>query len=147
MKLTKILLILATVIVAANAVSAQSKNREDKAQREIRAVMEAQVAAWNRGDIDGFMIGYWKSEKTTFSGKKLTRGWQTVLDNYKKSYDTPEKMGVLTFSNLEINVLAKDSAFVLGEWAIASKDNPKGYFTLVFRKFKEGWRVVHDQTS
>ncbi|MEP6924255.1 MAG: nuclear transport factor 2 family protein, partial [Pyrinomonadaceae bacterium] len=109
-------------------------------QNEIRTVLDDQVAAWNKGDLEGFMKGYWNSPDTTFSGKSLTRGWQTVLDNYKKNYDTPEKRGVLSFSNLAINVLSKDSAYVIGEWEIKSAINPKGRFTLVFRKTKDGWR-------
>jgi ketosteroid isomerase-like protein len=133
------------LMILAASVSAQSKT--DKAKAEIRAVLDAQVVAWNAGDIDGFMRGYWNSPQTTFSGKNLTRGWQPVLDNYKKNYDTPEKRGVLAFNNLEINILSKDSAYVVGEWAIKSATNPSGRFTLVFRKMKDGWRIVHDQTS
>lgn len=116
-------------------------------QNEIRTVLDEQVTAWNKGDLEGFMQGYWNSPDTTFSGKTLTQGWQTVLDNYKKNYDTAEKRGVLSFSNLAINVLSKDSAYVLGEWEIKSSSNPKGRFTLVFRKTKDGWRIVHDHTS
>jgi ketosteroid isomerase-like protein len=115
----------------------------------IRAVMNEQVAAWNRGDIDGFMRGYWNSEKLTFvSGTNVTRGWQPTLDRYKKNYDSKSKMGTLTFSDLEITVLSKDAAVVLGSWSLArEKDNPHGKFTLIFRKFKDGWRIVQDHTS
>ena len=107
------------------------------------------MAAWNRGDIDGFMDGYWRSEKLTFiSGTDVTRGWQPTLDRYKKSYDSRAKMGVLKFSDLELTVISKDAAVVLGSWALTrEKDNPKGKFTLTFRKFKEGWRIVMDHTS
>ena len=83
-----------------------------------------------------------------FVSSNVTRGWQPTLDRYKKSYDTREKMGTLTFSDLEITVLSKDAAVVLGSWALAREnDNPKGKFTLIFRKFKDGWRIVHDHTS
>jgi ketosteroid isomerase-like protein len=116
---------------------------------EITKVMTEQTEAWSRGDIEGFMRGYWKSEKLAFvSGDKVTRGWQQTLDNYKRSYDTREKMGTLTFSDLEINALSKDAAVVLGSWSLArEKDNPHGKFTLTFRKFKEGWRIIMDHTS
>lgn len=111
--------------------------------------MDDQAAAWNRGDIDGFMGGYWKSEKLVFvSTAHVTRGWQPTLENYKKGYDSRAKMGTLTFSDLEITVLCKDAAVVLGSWSLArAKDNPNGKFTLIFRKFKEGWRIVMDHTS
>ena len=128
---------------------AQSDSQKAKIAADIRSVMDEQVAAWNGGDVDGFMKGYWKSEKLVFiSGDNVTRGWQPTLDRYKKNYDSRAKMGVLTFSNLEVTVLSKDAAVVLGSWALTrEKDNPHGKFTLTFRKFKEGWRIVMDHTS
>jgi ketosteroid isomerase-like protein len=111
--------------------------------------MNEQTAAWNRGDIPGFMRGYWNSDKLVFVGSSgVTRGWQPTLDRYKKSYETREKMGTLAFSDLEIEVLSKDAAVVLGSWSLArATDNPNGKFTLIFRKFKDGWRIIHDHTS
>lgn len=116
--------------------------------KEIRRVMDDQAAAWNRGDLEAFMKGYWNSEKLVFVGSEVTRGWQPTLDRYKRTYGTREKMGALTFSDLEITVLSKDAAIVLGSWSLArASDNPHGKFTLVFRKFKDGWRIVMDHTS
>ena len=141
----KILIFLFLLTVFSITGSAQNS----KIESDIRAVMNDQVAAWNRGDIEGFMHGYWNSEKLTFvSGANVTRGWQPTLDRYKKSYDSRAKMGTLAFSDLEITVLSKDAAVVLGSWSLArEKDNPPGKFTLVFRKFKDGWRIVQDHTS
>jgi beta-aspartyl-peptidase (threonine type) len=141
-----VFLVIGLALVMSGAAFAQSAQ---KAETAIREVMNEQVAAWNRGDIDGFMAGYWHSPKLTFvSGTNVTRGWQETLDRYKKGYDTRAKMGTLTFSELEITVLSKDAAVVLGSWSLArEKDNPHGKFTLIFRKFKEGWRVVMDHTS
>ena len=123
--------------------------QSDKDADAIRKVMDDQAVEWNRGNIDAFMVGYWRSEKLVFvSGDRVTRGWQQTLDNYKKTYGTKELMGKLTFSDLETTVLSKDAAIVLGSWSLArEKDNPKGKFTLLFRKFKEGWRIVMDHTS
>lgn len=134
------------LLVAANA-SAQTKS--EKIAAEIRRVMDAQVAAWNAGDIDGFMRGYWNSTELVFvSSDNVTRGWQPTIDRYKKNYDSRAKMGMLEFSDLQINVLSKDAAVVLGSWALAREnDNPKGKFTLIFRKMKDGWVIVHDHTS
>src|SRR3712207_9547003 len=79
---------------------------EDREVAAVRAVIESQQAAWNRGDIEGFMAGYAREEATTFvSGDTLTRGWQTVLDRYKSRYDSRAKMGTLTFSELEFKPL------------------------------------------
>ncbi len=139
------------ILFVASSVFAQSK--EQKTKSAIQKVMEEQTAAWNRGDIEGFMQGYWNSPDMKFvSGDNVARGWQAALDRYKKSYDSKAKMGVLTFSGLEINILSKDAAVVLGNWALERevegvKDNPHGKFTLIFRKFKNGWKVVHDHTS
>ena len=143
MKVTPIII---SILLLSLAGYGQSLNKSEAA---IRKVMDDQAAAWNRGDIEGFMEGYWRSEKLTFvSGTNVTRGWQATLDRYKKSYDSRAKMGELSFSGLEIMVLSKDAAVVLGSWSLArEKDNPHGKFTLVFRKLKEGWRVVMDHTS
>ena len=126
----------------------QTGVQNSKAADDIRAVMERQAADWNRGDIDAFMKGYWNSDKLVFVSSKVTRGWHPTLDNYKKSYPNKEAMGTLTFSDLEITVLSNDAAVVLGSWSLQrSSDNPKGKFTLIFRKFKEGWQIVHDHTT
>ncbi len=128
----------------ANALSATNDSAT-----EIRAVMAAQVAAWNRGDIDGFMEGYARSDATEFvSGDKITRGWRTVRDRYRKKYDSHEKMGRLTFSEIKVTPLGADAAIVHGRWQlIRQTDKPHGIFTLLFRRTPAGWRIVHDHTS
>jgi len=127
----------------------KSGSRDKKPVEAIRAVLDAQVAAWNRGDIEAFMDGYRRSPETVFvSGDTITRGWQTVLDRYKKNYDTREKMGTLMFSDLEITILSTDAAVAVGRWQIArGGDSPHGRFTLIFRRTAQGWRIVHDHTS
>lgn len=129
--------------------SSKPTTKDEDAMRAIRSVLEAQRDAWNRGDIEGYMDGYDRSEKTVFiSGDTVTRGWQTVLDRYKKTYDTRDKMGVLTFSDLEITLLSNDSATVLGRWSLKrASDEPHGRFTLIFKRTSKGWRIVHDHTS
>lgn len=145
----KILSLLVLLLSIAVHVSAQSEQQKSQIETEVLAVMAEQAVAWNRGDVEGFMPGYWNSEKLVFaSGDNVTRGWQPTLDRYKKTYGTKAAMGTLTFSNTEVSVISKDAAVVLGSWSLArEKDNPKGKFTLIFRKFKEGWRIVHDHTS
>lgn len=143
----KFLFVLSFIFLIAANVAAQSKDA--KASAAIQSVMDAQAAAWNAGDLEGFMRGYWKSEEMKFvSGDNVSRGWQAALDRYRKNYDSKAKMGVLTFSGLEVKVLSKDAAVVLGSWSLArEKDNPKGKFTLIFRRFRDGWKIVHDHTS
>jgi ketosteroid isomerase-like protein len=116
---------------------------------EIRAVMDAQVAAWNRGDIDGYMDGYVRSDKLEFvSGGKITRGWQTVRDRYHRKYDSREKMGTLSFSEIKVSSLNTNNALVQGRWSLRRKaDRPHGSFVLIFRHTPAGWRIAHDQTD
>jgi beta-aspartyl-peptidase (threonine type) len=120
------------------------------AAKAIAQVLEDQAAAWNKGDLKGFMAGYWKSpDLTFFSGKDRTRGWQATLERYEKRYQAEGKeMGKLTFSELDIDVLGPDSAVVRGRWkVVTSKETLGGLFTLILKKMPEGWRIVHDHTS
>ncbi len=145
-----VVLFLASFASALGQPAAKAKSRPGvKAESAIRAVLEAQRDAWNRGDIEGYMDGYARSAKTEFvGGDSISRGWQTVLDRYKKKYDTREKMGTLTFSEVEVTVLSTDAALVLGRWRLKrASDEPNGTFTLLFRKTKVGWRIVHDHSS
>ncbi len=118
-------------------------------QAAIRALLETQAIAWNNGDIEGFMAGYWKSDQTEFVGMNgIWRGWQALLDRYRRSYPDRHAMGRLTFSDLEITMLSPDAAYIVGRYQLErEKDRPAGIFTLVARKFPEGWRIVHDHTS
>ncbi len=136
-------------MIQAHAQSAGTSRSNAKLEAAVRAVLEAQREAWNRGDIEGYMDGYARSADTVFvSGDNVMRGWQSVLDRYKKSYNSREKMGTLTFSDLEITLVGKDAAVVLGRWHLQrSNDEPHGRFTLILRKTKKGWRIVHDHTS
>ena len=129
--------------------SLRSNQREAKTTASIRAVLDAQRDAWNRGDLEGYMDGYDRSPDTEFvGGDTITRGWQTVLERYQKNYNSREKMGVLTFSEIEVNVLSKDAALVLGRWRIKrASGEPHGTFSLLFTRKKAGWRIVHDHSS
>lgn len=119
------------------------------APAEIEKVLAAQDEAWNRGDIEGFVNYYWKSGGLTFSGANgVTRGWNGLLERYRRTYPNLAAMGKLSFSDLEIQMLAPDAALVLGRWRLdREKDTPGGIFTLVVRELPEGWRVTHDHTS
>jgi ketosteroid isomerase-like protein len=114
-------------------------------------VLHAQQEAWNRHDLEGFMAGYWNSpDLTFFSGAQRTSGWQGALDRYRKNYQEQGKeMGTLEFSELQIEPLSADAAFVRGAWHLTMSDGktPHGLFTLIFKKFPDGWKIVHDHTS
>jgi ketosteroid isomerase-like protein len=144
-----VVLFLASFTLALGQPAQTESRRGAKSESLIRAVLDAQRDAWNRGDIEGYMDGYARSPKTEFvGGDSISRGWQNVLDRYKKKYDTREKMGTLSFSEVEVTMLTKDAALVLGRWRLKrANDEPKGTFTLLFRKTKAGWRIVHDHSS
>ncbi len=124
---------------------------EDQDAGAVRRVLADQVAAWNRGDLEGFMRGYWKSDSLSFfSGGTATRGWQTTLDRYRRRYQGEgREMGTLAFDVQDVWLPSRGMAVVRGGWSLAMKDSaPHGLFTLVLRWFPDqGWRVVHDHTS
>ena len=147
--LSAVLLLIAITALTVQGQHAGSNRRESRIAAAVRAVLDAQREAWNRGDVAGYMDGYARSAHTIFvSGDTVTRGWQTVLDRYKKNYDSREKMGTLTFADLEIRPIGNDAAIVLGRWHLQrANDEPHGRFTLILRLTKQGWKIVHDHTS
>jgi uncharacterized protein (TIGR02246 family) len=119
--------------------------------KAIERVLRTQQEAWNHHDLEGFMTGYWRSpDLTFFSEGKEQDGWDATIERYLAKYASPgHEMGKLEFSGLRVEVLSQDSAFVRGSWKLTMSDakTPHGLFTLVFRKFPEGWKIVHDHTS
>jgi uncharacterized protein (TIGR02246 family) len=138
------LFIFVHALASARAAEGRSVDRE-----AITAVLSAQQFAWNRGDVDAFLTGYWRSPELTFSGSSgVARGWDGVLARYKKNYPDRVAMGQLDFSNLEFRFLGPDAALVLGHWHLKrEKDDLGGVFTLVWQRFPDGWKIIHDHTS
>lgn len=150
MNQTAIACILISIFPFALCAAAQPSMPDDS-KSAIEHVLRTQVTAWNHHDIDRFMDGYWNSpDLTFFSGAKETAGWQATLDRYKSSYASPgHEMGTLDFSDLRIEILGPEAAFVRGAWHLTMTDGktPHGLFTLTFRKFPTGWKIIHDHTS
>ncbi|MEM9667643.1 MAG: nuclear transport factor 2 family protein [Pseudomonadota bacterium] len=116
---------------------------------EIRAILLAQAASWNRGDIEAFMEGYWRSADLRFaSGNKVVKGWQSTLMRYQERYPDGAAMGKLSFRDLNVDLLSEDAAVVYGAWELEREaDMPGGLFTLIFRDFGDGWVIVSDTTT
>lgn len=124
--------------------------RSGSQRQDISQVLTTQTAAWNRGDVSGFMQGYWQSDSLVFIGKSgLTYGWQSTLDNYRRSYPNAAAMGQLTFSNLRITPISPDAAHVVGRWQLArpAAGDLGGHFLLVFRRIAGRWVIVADHSS
>jgi uncharacterized protein (TIGR02246 family) len=128
-----------------------SFGQTDDPAAAIRAVIADQQAAWNRADLEAFMAGYWNSpDLTFFSGARESKGWQAALDRYRKAYQSDgHAMGHLEFTNLRIELLGPEAAFVRGEFHLTMPDGktPHGLFTLIFRKFPNGWKIIHDHSA
>ena len=116
-----------------------------------RVVIDAQVEAWNRGDLEGFMTGYWRSPDLVFcSGDTVTKGWDETLARYRKRYQSEgREMGRLRFDGIELIPLGEDAALARGAWRLVMTDGkePHGLFTLLLRRLDGAWRIVHDHTS
>ncbi|HLG14588.1 MAG TPA: DUF4440 domain-containing protein [Blastocatellia bacterium] len=132
-------------------VNAQArKAAESPAARQVRIVLDRQVEAWNRRDLEAFMSGYWHSEKLSFySNGTKTAGWQGALERYRQRYQGEgREMGALDFADLQIEVIGPRSVFVRGRFHLKlTSGDASGLFTLIFRKFADGWKIVHDHTG
>lgn len=142
------LLLFIAGLAAQTAMKADAATPEEAA---IRAELNAQVTAWNRGDLKGYMQGYWQSpELTFFAGDKESTGWEAAYQRYRAAYAGKDReMGKLTFTNLRVERLGGEAAFVRGRWQLTMKDGKQrsGLFTVVLRKFDDGWRIIHDHSS
>ena len=117
----------------------------------VRALLDAQVAAWNRGDLEGFMAGYWRSPELVFcSGATVSKGWDATLARYRQRYQAEgREMGRLGFDAIEVLAMGADAAAARGAWRLRVSDGkqPHGLFTLLLRRVDGAWRIVHDHTS
>jgi len=143
---------LVLIVMASSATFAQkTPETPDEKAPAIRAVLEKQVAAWNRGDLEGYMDGYWRSPELEFyGGDKVTRGWDATLARYHARYlGEGKEMGTLAFGDLEVHANTSNVAWVSGRWRLKMKDGSErsGLFTVIFHKFPDGWKIIHDHSS
>lgn len=137
--------------ITLSAASQTPSAHTEPGERAIRASLNAQVVAWNTGDIDGFMRGYEDSPQTTFIGHTVRHGYAEILANYKNKYSDKAKMGTLTFSGIEVRMLSGVNAVVTGNYHLDFPDTgaseQEGIFSLVLAKTAQGWKIVLDHTS
>lgn len=141
----------ATLLLMLSAACSATETPAPDAVTDVRAVWTAQVEAWNRSDLDGFMAGYWKSpDLVFFSNGTETRGWQATLDRYRLRYQAEgRRMGALDFPKLDMVTLGPDAAMARGQWRLKTPEGKEssGMTSVIFRKLPEGWRIVHDHSS
>jgi ketosteroid isomerase-like protein len=143
----------AVIVLATMLITSPGRGQSDKegSAEAVRAVLDRQVADWNKGDLDGFLTGYWNSPKVVFqSGGQRYDGWEAMRDRYRRRYQAEGRaMGRLAFSGLDVEPLGPEAVLARGRWQLTMPDGstPGGLFTVVFRKFPEGWKIVHDHTS
>ncbi len=144
-----VLCIICSVAMGLGLASQAKAQNVEKEVGKIKALMAEQEIAWNKGDLETFMEGYWKSDKLRFIGSAgISYGWQTTLDNYKKRYPGRKAMGILSFDILDVQVLSEDTAWVLGKWKLKrEKDEPHGFYTLLWKKIDGKWLIVCDHSS
>jgi ketosteroid isomerase-like protein len=140
----KMILLLTVTFAGILSIVAQPKD-----EKEIRNVLALQDEAWNKGDIEAFMQGYWKNDSLMFIGKSgITYGWQKTMDNYKKGYPDTAAMGKLRFELVQFKKLSAENYFVVGKWFLTrSIGNVMGSFTLLLRKIKSKWVIIADHSS
>ena len=149
--MTKSAAVAVVLILLSCSFNVTAQNSKPEVPPAVEQVLRRQQDAWNRHDLEAFMSGYWKSaDLTFFSGAEKTSGWEATLERYRKKYQSEgQEMGQLEFFDLNIQELSADAAFVRGAFHLAMPDGRTrhGLFTLIFRKFPDGWKIVHDHTS
>lgn len=148
--MNRILLSYGLVLFLFISVGCSSKNKlpKEDVNAIILSIMDKQEKAWNDGDLEKFMEGYWKDEDLSFVGSKLTKGWQTTLDNYKRSYPDKAAMGTLTFDIMQIKQMSSEVYHVIGRYnLVIGERNPSGMFSLVWKRINGKWLIVADHSS
>ncbi len=151
MLLNKFITYLALVLLFSGLGYSQDKIKTlaDDDKEKILAELEAQRLCWNEGNLAGYMEGYWKSDSLRFIGKSgINYGWNATFENYKRGYPTKDLMGFLTFEVKSLEFFSPNTAFMIGKWDLKRKeDNPKGHFTLIWKKIKGKWLITTDHSS
>jgi len=138
-------LLLPLLLLVSLSLSAQI----DTDETAIRKILASQTQAWNDGNLEAFMNGYWKSDSLMFVGKSgINYGWQTTLDNYRRGYPDRASMGILTFTLLQVQRLSPDYFFVVGKWHLKrTMGDLSGHYTLIWRKINGEWKIISDHSS
>ena len=143
-----VLFVMVSFLFASIGCNTQKKLPKEDVNAIILSTMAAQEKAWNEGDLTKFMEGYWKDEDLSFVGSRLTKGWQTTLDNYKKSYPNKDAMGTLTFDIMQVKEMTPEVYHVIGKYNLVIGENtPSGMFSLVWKRINGKWLIVADHSS
>ncbi|MFA5805802.1 MAG: nuclear transport factor 2 family protein [Melioribacteraceae bacterium] len=144
-----------TIIILLLALTASAQNKKnigpyysEKEEKEILKVMENQAKAWNKGSVEGYMHGYWKSDSLRFVAKiGVQYGWNMTFDMYKKNYNSKEEMGSLSLKAVALEFMNKNVVFMIGRWQIEGKKSVGGHYTQIWKKINGKWVITVDHTS
>ena len=140
--------IIYSIIIFFCSIILNAQTLPEKDKDEILKVLETQRIYWNKGNIEAYMEGYWKSDSLRFIGKRgINFGWNNTLESYKKGYPDKETMGNLTFQVISLEALSNNTAFMIGKWDLDRKEKAGGYFTLVWKRLNGKWLITVDHTS
>ena len=140
--------IIYSIIIFFCSIILNAQTLPEKDKDEILKVLETQRIYWNKGNIEAYMEGYWKSDSLRFIGKRgINFGWNNTLESYKKGYPDKETMGNLTFQVISLEALSNNTAFMIGKWDLDRKEKAGGYFTLIWKKLNGKWLITVDHTS
>jgi hypothetical protein len=122
---------------------------QSRAEQKIRSILDRQTAAWNRGDLESFMIGYWESDSLMYIGKSgVTYGYASTLASYRKNYGDTSRMGKLRFDLIQVRRLSPRYFHVVGKWSLKrSAGDLGGHYTLLFKRIRGAWVIVSDHSS
>jgi uncharacterized protein (TIGR02246 family) len=139
-------LLMASCLICLLPVLGKAQSADEKA---IRQLLQTQTEAWNRGNLDDFMKGYWENDSLMFIGKSgITYGYTNTLNNYKKGYSNADQMGTLTFNLIKVQRLSPEYYFVVGKWSLKrNAGDVGGHYNLLFRKIDGKWVIVADHSS
>ena len=151
LKLSIVVLFLTTLLLNLSCSNNKAPLKPTKTFNTIDILMKHQETSWNNGDIDAFMDFYWESDSLQFIGKNgVNFGWLTTLNNYKKSYNSNEKMGNLSFENISHKILNNNSVLITGKWHLSRNEELKdleGHYTLIWKMIDGHWKIVYDHSS
>jgi ketosteroid isomerase-like protein len=141
--------LLLTSILAMPGFPNRSLSKPDQVT-DVKAALDIQVAAWNAGDLEKAMTFYWNSpEMIWISRSGVEKGYQPVLEGYRKDFADRTKMGVYAYEPLHIEALSKTSVYYVFRWKIElnGKKLMGGVSSQIWKRIKGRWLITSEHAG